>query len=166
MKGLLLRLFLWSWVATLPVTLVGGYWVYRSVDRFYTFGVRYRPLPIEFHFGSVGRYEYETLRQRVVAAIFKITRNKESSLPSIHLFVPESNLATLESHMPQSGFNYVKARMLIDGKLEKVKVKYRGDFLYHWAFDKKSVRVRTTRQNLFEGSAICSICRLQKPYLS
>jgi hypothetical protein len=150
-KGLLLRLFLWSWVATLPVTLVGGYWVYRSMDRFYTFGVRYRPLPIEFHFSSVGRYEYETLRQRVVAAISKITKNKESSLPLIHLFVPEANLATLESHMPQSGFNYVKARMLIDGKLEKVKVKYRGDFLYHWAFDKKSLRVRTTRQNLFQG---------------
>ena len=44
--------------------------------------------------------------------------------------------------------------MLIDGKLEKVQIKYRGDFLYHWGYDKKSIRVRTTRQNLFQGFTI------------
>ncbi|MDP6855415.1 MAG: CotH kinase family protein, partial [Arenicellales bacterium] len=105
----------------------------------------------ETDLGVIGKYEITRLVQRVRAATVGKLTQQGTGLKVIHLFVPESNLATLESHMPQSGFNYVKARMLIDGKLEKVKVKYRGDFLYHWAFDKKSVRVRTTRQNLFEG---------------
>ena len=151
MKPFFTRLFLWSWLLTLPVTVLGAYWTYRTVDRFYTFGVRYKPSPVKFDLHTVGQYEYETLQQRVVAAASRVITNRESSLPLIHLFVPEANLATLESHMPQSGYDYVKARMLIDGKLEKVQIKYRGDFLYHWGYDKKSVRVRTTRQNLFQG---------------
>ena len=68
MKPLFTRLFLWSWLLTLPVTVLGGYWTYRTVDRFYTFGVRYKPSPVKFDLHTVGQYEYETLQQRVVAA--------------------------------------------------------------------------------------------------
>ena len=53
--------------------------------------------------------------------------------------------------MPQSGYDYVKGRMLIDGKLAKGDLKYRGDTFYRWAWDKKSMRIRTSRQTLFEG---------------
>ena len=151
MKPFFIRLFLWSWLLTLPISSVGAYWTYRTVDRFYTFGVRYKPSPAKFDLHMVGQYEYETLRQRVAAAASRITKSNASSLPLIHLFVPEANLAILESHMPQSGYDYVKGRMLIDDKLEKVQIKYRGDFVYHWGYDKKSIRVRTTRQNMFQG---------------
>ncbi|MDP7453425.1 MAG: CotH kinase family protein, partial [Arenicellales bacterium] len=152
MKGLLLRLFLWSWVATLPVTLVGGYWVYRSMDRFYTYKARYDPVNRnETDLGVIGKYEIARLVQRVRAATVGKFTQRGTSLKVIYLFVPESNLATLESHMPQSGFNYVKARMLIDGKLEKVKVKYRGDTFYRWVWDKKSIRIKTTTSQLADG---------------
>ena len=53
--------------------------------------------------------------------------------------------------MPQSGYDYVKGRILIDGKLAKGDLKYRGDTFYRWAWDKKSMRIRTSRQTLFEG---------------
>jgi hypothetical protein len=151
MKPFFTCLFLWSWLFTLPITGLGAYWTYKTVDRFYTYGVRYKPSPVKFNLSTVGQYEFETLQQRVAAATMGVINNRKSSVPLIHLFVPESNLAILESHMPQSGYDYVKARMLINGKLEKVQIKYRGDFVYHWGYDKKSMRVRTTRQNLFQG---------------
>ena len=88
MKPLFTRLFLWSWLLTLPVTVLGGYWTYRTVDRFYTFGVRYKPSPVKFDLHTVGQYEYETLQQRVAAAASRITKSSESRLPLIHLFVP------------------------------------------------------------------------------
>ena len=151
MKPFFIRLFLWSWLLTLPISGLGAYLTYQTVDRFYTFGVRYKPSPVKLDLHTVGRYEYETLRQRIAAAVSRISKSNESSLPLIHLFVPEANLATLESHMPQSGYDYVKARMLIDGKLAKGELKYRGDTFYRWAWDKKSMRIKTSRQTLFEG---------------
>ena len=152
MKRIFLRIFLWSWVLTVPVILVSGYLTFRSFDRFATYSMRYSAGDQrELQLSAVGHYELSRMSQRIRAAITGYLRRKPTGLRSIHLFVPESNLSRLESHMPQSGYDYVKGRMLIDGKLEKVQIKYRGDFVYHWGYDKKSIRVRTTRQNMFQG---------------
>jgi spore coat protein CotH len=45
----------------------------------------------------------------------------------------------------------------VDGKLmfpegmREVSVRYRGDFLVHWGFEKKSFRIRTKNKELFDG---------------
>ena len=123
MKRIFFRIFLWSWVLTVPVTLVGGYLVFRSFDRFVTYGMRYNAGDQqELNLSAIGHYELSRMSQRIRAAVAGYLSGKPTELRSIHLFVPESNLSNLESHMPQSGYDYVKARMLIDGKLEKVQI--------------------------------------------
>ena len=161
MKRIFFRIFLWSWVLTVPVTLVGGYLAFRSFDRFLIYGMRYgSPLHDDLSLGAIGQYEMNRMSQQIRAGISSYLRKESTGLKSVHLFVPESNLSKLESHMPQSGFDYVEARMLIDGKLTKAEIKYRGDSFWRWAWDKKSMRIKTSRQTLFkdaEGEGMRSV---------
>ena len=126
MKQAMRRVFFWSWIATLPVALLGGYWVFSTFDRFASFGVRFNPEHPSFTLSSVGRNEAKSVIQRLRASVLR-TVAPDSAYRAIHLFVPKPELAKLNSHLPQSGFKYVRGRMLIDGKLEKIKYRYRGD---------------------------------------
>ena len=151
MKKFLRRLFLWSWTISLPIVIAGGYLTYQGLDRFYTFQVRYNPTPISASLHKTLSYEVDQFLQSLRVKTSPKKFSHETSLPRINLLVPEANLAQLESHMPQSGFRYVKGGILIDGRLKKAKIKYRGDFLYHWGWDKKSIRVKTGKGTLFGG---------------
>jgi len=163
MKRLLVSLLLWSWLLTIPVTVIGGYWIYRTIDRFYTYGVRYETSVKELELGMIGQYEVNRLAQRVRATISGHFDQRTTELQSVHLFFPESSLSALESHMPQSGFDYVKGRMLIDGKLAKAELKYRGDTFYRWAWDKKSMRIKTSKERLFEGMRSINLLAARSP---
>ena len=70
MKHLVRSLFLWSWVVTLPVTVIGGYWVLSTVERFHTYKVRYFPGNIsELELGNIANYEINRLAQRIRAGL-------------------------------------------------------------------------------------------------
>ena len=63
-------LFLWSWIVTLPVTLLGGYWVFSTVERFHTYKVRYNPVnKSELDLGNIAKYEIARLVQRIRAGV-------------------------------------------------------------------------------------------------
>lgn len=159
MKARLRIWFLWSWVITLPATLLGSYWLYSTLDRFGTYNVRYQALGTankKMGLGAVGQYESDAMIQRVRTS-FSQMRHPPSALEAIHLFVPEAHLAQLQSHMPQSGFKYVKGRILIDGKLKKMKFRYRGDSYYRWAWDKKSIRIKTSKKALLNGVRVMNL---------
>jgi hypothetical protein len=65
--------------------------------------------------------------------------------------VAEQGLRQLNSDLPYSGFEFVDGELMFpDGKHE-VNVRYRGDFLVHWGFEKKSFRIRTKDKELFDG---------------
>ena len=151
MRRYVRQIFLWSWVITVPISLVAGYLLYRSADRTYTYSVRYGGGQQELQFDRIARYEASQLANFARVKFFKGLGGGATRLKSLHLVVPEANLAQLESHMPQSGFEYVEGRMIQEGKLKKVKVKYRGDTFYRWAWDKKSLRIKTSKKSLFEG---------------
>ena len=125
MRLLFNQLFLWSWLVTVPLTVTSGYWAYRTIDRFTTFAVRsdLKNFSTKFRLRNVGTYQYESIKQQLFSAIWRMVDSTPPSFSSIHLFVPESNLSMLESHMPQSGFDYVKGGMMIDGKFAKAKIK-------------------------------------------
>ena len=159
MKARLRVWFLWSWVITLPVTLLGGYWLYSTLDRFGTYNVRYQAVGSavkNMALGAIGQYESEAIVHRVRTMLTQITHSP-SALKAMHLFVPEAHLAQLQSHMPQSGFKYVRGRMLIDGKLRKMKFRYRGDSYYRWAWDKKSIRIKTSKKALLNGVRVANL---------
>ena len=151
MKKILRRLFLWSWTISLPIVIAGGYLTYQGLDRFYTFQVRYNSKPVSASLHKTLSYEVDQFLQSLRVKTSPKRFLQGTSLPRINLFVPEANLTQLESHLPQSGFQYVKGGILIDGRLQKAKIKYRGDFLYHWGWDKKSIRVKTGKGTLFSG---------------
>ena len=103
-----MSLFLWSWVVTLPITLIGGYWVFSTEERFYTYKVRYNSgNKTELDFGNIARYEIARLVQRIRVGVVNNLRRNETSLRRVHLILSESEVARLEAHMPQSGFDYV-----------------------------------------------------------
>ena len=157
MKRYFTQIFLWSWVLTLPLMIAGSYLTYRTLDRFYTFQIRYDPRPAKFDLEGILRYEKDQLLQflRVKSSFQHIFG--QTTLPTINLFVSEPNQAQLESYLPQSGFEYVKGGIFIDGQLKKAKVKYRGDFSPHWAWDKKSIRVKTGKGTLFDGLRVFNL---------
>ena len=151
MKRLISLFFFWSWLVTLPVSLIGGYLAFKAIDRFSTFFVRYDPTPVHASLSRIFQYEIERLIQVVRANTMTSLNLGQEVLPRINLFIPSSGLAKLDAHLPQSGFRYTKGRMLIDGKLVKAKVKYRGDYFPHWGWDKKSIKVKTGKKNLYKG---------------
>ena len=163
MKRLLSLLFLWSWLVSVPITVIASYWTYRSIDRFYTYSVRYSSSAEELGLGAIGHYEVDRLAQQVGATMSGYFDRRTSELQIVHLFFSESSLSMLESHMPQSGFDYVKGRMLIGGKLTKVELKYRGDSHYRWAWDKKSMRIKTSKDKLYEGMRSVNLLAARSP---
>jgi len=150
MKRLLSRSFRWSWVITLPFVVLASFISYNGLQRYYTFSVRYDSAPFgNITIGNSIQYEIDTLLHK-----FKVGLNSfqhKETLETVELFIPAANIAQLESYLPQSGFEYVKGRILIDGRLVKAKVKYRGDFQQHWAWYKKSWRVKTDKDRLYRG---------------
>ena len=144
------RLLFWSWVVTLPMAIMGGYITYNTVERFFSIGVRYQS-GLRFPLWDALVYERDHLSQKTRATFWNQVKGNTTSLTTVQIVVPEANIAQLNSHLPQSGFEYVKGRILIDGKLVKAKVKYRGDFPSHWAWEKKSLRIKTSKDNLYDG---------------
>ena len=61
MRRYLKQIFLWSWILTVPISLVGGYLLYRTIDRAYTYSVRYGTNKEELQFDRVARYEINQL---------------------------------------------------------------------------------------------------------
>ena len=150
------NLFLWSWIVTLPIALLGSYWAYNTANRFYTYAVRYDPAPNRtMNLYATGAYEFDTIIQR--SRLLLKPQANESELPAIKIFVPETNMSLLESRMPQSGFGFVKARLLKDGRLLKAQLRYRGDFIYHWGYYKKSIRIKTKKKKLFDGMRVFNL---------
>lgn len=117
----------------------------------------------QLRLGAICIYELNQMSQRFRVAITGYLGDSSTKLNSIHLFIPEPNLSRLETHMPQSGFEYVDAMMLNNGKLVKCEMKYRGDTFYRWAWDKKSMRIKTTRDNLFEGMRHINLLAARSP---
>ena len=151
MNRFFLKIFFWSWLITLPISIAGGYVLYKTIDRFFTYQVWHSPgKTTELDLDAIARYEASQLFSYIRAHIRKSGRKQETTLKSIHLILPDSNLATLEANMPHSGFQYVKGRMLDNGKLKKIKIRYRGDSFYRWAWNKKSIRFKTTKNTLYE----------------
>lgn len=150
MKKFLTILLFWSWTATVPITVLGAYVTYDALNRFWTFSVRYDPKPAELRLSHYAKYAMEARIQDARVGLSRYHRQK-SPFRTVNLFVPQANLAILESHLPQSGFEYVKGLIMIDGRLVKAKIRYRGDYDYHWAWDKKSIRVKTDQDRLFDG---------------
>lgn len=147
-------LWAWSWLISLPICVVWAYWGWTTYRGWAAFGLRYDPAPETYELVDAGRDTWRHMQRRFKLAL-RPTKGPGAPAPdglrTISLFVGEDGLKKLDSDLPYSGFEYVKA-MLWDGQdMLEAKLRYRGDFILHWGFPKKSLRVRTKREKLFEG---------------
>ncbi|WP_299852045.1 CotH kinase family protein [uncultured Roseovarius sp.] len=142
------KIVLWSWVITLPIVVVGGHTLFQTWKRFDTFFVRYDPSHMKGNLSRLLEYQIGNVTGKIASVI---TPTPSTELPTIRLSAERRALATLHQHMPQSGFEYVKGTLLYGDKPRRVKIRYRGDFAYHWAYEKKSIRVKTKKDDLFQG---------------
>lgn len=76
---------------------------------------------------------------------------KNTKLPIASLFIKGKRIDKLGENLPFSGDEYQKAEFKIEDKTYKVKVKYKGDSINHWAFPQKSWRVSLKKGKLYNG---------------
>ncbi len=136
-----------SWMFTLTVSILFFIWLFGTWQSYYTFGVSHKGL-LRFGLKDVGALQIEQSIGRVKESL---RGRVESQLPVIELYIPSAQYSALHVNLPHSGFNYVEGAIRNDGKLEDVKIRYRGDNGYHWGFEKKSLRIKTKKKSLFRG---------------
>lgn len=147
-------LWRWSWLVTLPVFIFLVIWATNTVHTYRNFALRYDVSPMRVGLWELGHDEFRWLVRRMRLAVFPNAgrgEDHEDDLRTISLYVTDERLARLNSDLPYTGFEYVKGGLWDGAGIRDVKVRYRGDFARHWAFRKKSLRVKTDRAALFEG---------------
>jgi hypothetical protein len=138
----------------LPIAAFWFLWLGGTIDRYWTFGVRFDARPIKMELLQIGAMEAGQLLHR---AVLEVVGNGGRSgvgpedLRLISLFVSEGDLAELDRNLPHSAMQERPGKIWHRGRPLPCKVRYRGDFAYHWAYDKKSWRVKTKRSELWEG---------------
>ena len=147
-------LWTWSWLVTLPVCAFFAIWLTNTAHIYREFGLRYDATPMKIGLWETGHDEFRALLRRMrLAAQPNGGRGDQHAddLRTISLYVKEKRLTKLNRDLPYSGFDYVKAGIWDGTRVRDVRVRYRGDFARHWAFPKKSWRVKTDTDALFEG---------------
>ncbi len=143
------RIWRWSVVVTLPVSLLFSIWGLAVWSRYSDFGLRH-PMADTPRIHIIGKMELDHMLRK--AELLLRPGGSRGGLKEVHLFLPESAESVLDRELPHSGREYVRGRLLYpDGSVNNVKIKYRGDFWWHWAFYKKSLRVKTKKNDLFQG---------------
>lgn len=151
MRALLRAVWRWSWVATLPVAVVFVVWASATVERYRAFTLRQ---PTGLQLLAIGEMELEHLLRKTLL-LFGVGASAADAGQDeprvIGLRVGPLELARLDSDLPQSGKDYVPGVLEAEDRVQDVDVRYRGDSAYHWAYDKKSFRIRTKKSEPFEG---------------
>ncbi len=144
----------WSWIILLPFLAVTTFLGVDVVNRYLSVSIKSLG---NVYLGGLslqqtGMLEFDYRKRNLELDIRRIAGNLPADgLRKLQFFIAESDLAQLNSDLPASGYSYVPALMLYDDRQQKVKVRYRGDFHYHWAFHKKSLRIKTRKTRQFEG---------------
>jgi hypothetical protein len=137
------------WIILIPPILIYIYLIYLSYGQFTNFNIRYKNIMYEPLSSSTKYFSHQILNNFLYE--FK-GKQKKSSIPNINLFIPKSNLKKLNSNLPHSGFSYVKGLIIDKKKKYEIKFRYKGDHIYHWGYNKKSIRISTKKNNLFFGN--------------
>ncbi|MBI2412096.1 MAG: CotH kinase family protein [Deltaproteobacteria bacterium] len=142
-------LWKWSWVATLPIAVFFFVWIKDTAESYRLLKLDYRAT-MNVGLKSIGSMRAGLLLNDLGSVSHALGDNR--GLPAVNIYVQEGELKKLDADLPYSGRQYVEAKLLYpDGKLFEVKMKYRGDFSYHWAERKKSIRIKTKKERLYDG---------------
>lgn len=150
--GLLRKLWKWSWVVTFPLACLVVLWGIRTANRYSDFGVRFGTVGKFASLHNIGEMELRHMLRQAELAVKPRHNAKVGGLRRVDLFLQEGDEAQLNEDLPASGFNYKKGGLSYpDGSIQEVSLRYRGDFNWHWAMYKKSIRVKTKKKHMWEG---------------
>ncbi|MEM8710155.1 MAG: CotH kinase family protein [Planctomycetota bacterium] len=142
----------WSLLVTVPLLAIFVLWLYRTGTKYHDLGLHYEALGGEVNLRRIADFEGRTLLRDVRLAMQLKSRQPARQLKPINLFLPGSSEAQLNGDLPYSGRDYVPASLDYgNSETGEVKVRYRGDHYWHWAARKKSLRIKTRRESLYEG---------------
>ena len=96
------------------------------------------------------------LKYHAVGAYERLFRpyisSKKAGLPIRRIYLPQQGLLSLEQHLPENIKKWQRGYLLFpDEKLHKIKLRFRGDNPFNWAYEKKSWRIKTRKSDLLEG---------------
>ncbi len=142
----------WSWLVTLPIALLFMVWALSTYRTYREFGLRFDTYSDKANLRTVMLYEYGTVKRRLGLAIKGNASPVENEASRVHLLIANDNELELNSNLPTSGRKYVEGFLQYpDGGLREVDLRYRGDFFWHWAMDKKSWRVKTDKAAMWNN---------------
>ncbi|QDV05135.1 Inner spore coat protein H [Planctomycetes bacterium Poly30] len=151
-KAVLRACWRWSLFVTVPIVAVFGLWLFRTGTKYVDLGLEYEALGGEVNLRRVADFEGRSLLRDIRLALQVKQGQPARPLRTVELFIPGASEARLDSDLPFSGREYVPASLVYpDGGVGEVKVRYRGDHYWHWAGRKKSIRVKTKKEALFNG---------------
>ncbi|MCB1646448.1 MAG: CotH kinase family protein [Pseudomonadales bacterium] len=148
------RLWRLSWILLLPLLGIFGLWASNTWERYQIVALKQlgdKTLGgISLH--EIGVLEAGFIGRRAAIDVSHIGQQPPATrLPEVSLFVAEADIKKLNRDLPASGKDYVDAAILDDNKVRKISTRYRGDFHMHWAFPKKSWRIKTKKKRLYNG---------------
>ena len=110
----------------------------------FTFGHKshnFNPAPINWLAYKIDYYKFNFFN-------FFINRNLDQGLERVDIFIPEKTSKKLLSDAPSSTKKYLPSKMVINKKIFDTNIRYLGDNPVNYMFDKKSLRVKTRKDEL------------------
>ena len=103
--------------------------------------------------------------QRAVHQVKQLfTADMVKGLPIVRLYIPQKAQSNLMSNLPGSVKSWQRGfKIYPDGKLRRVKVRYRGDNPVNWIHEKKSIRIKLRKKRLIDDIRVFDYLNIQEP---
>ena len=159
-------LWVFSPIVTIPLTVTGVVWSYGTLSDYYHYALRFNTAEFENQsLHTAGKLMAHRMYKGAFGSIIPSTY-REGDVKEVRIYVDEAKLKALDSDLPYSGREYVKARLLYpDGDIHSIDFRYRGDYPYHWYGGKKSLRVKTKKKHLYEGMRVFNLIASKNPLM-
>ncbi len=154
MKKFISFIWKWSWIVTVPVVCLYLFWIFETATLYTNFKIKYDSTPIPYTLHDTGKYNFKYLIRQMKSFIrnaFWGETAGSKNFNKMNLLIAKKDLSSLTSNLPHSGRRYIDSILMNNNKSYKIKARFRGDFVYHWAYQKKSWRLKTKKNNLYNG---------------
>ena len=136
-----------SLIVTLPMTIFFFLWTYQTYRLYTSFFPELDSVEVEKPLVAMGEVTFAELVEGVWRSLYR-----ENAQAEFNIFIPQRSLNELNQDLPDSGFEFKRGFLLYpDGRLNRIRLRYRGDHVYHWLFPRKSYRIKSRKQRLYQG---------------
>ncbi len=146
--------WLWRWspLITVPLCLWYGAWLAAVWGPYQDWGLRHRNGRDAGMLTQIMNLEWGQLFRHTRVRVMEPMERGRAPIDRLDLYLDPEREAQLNRALPESGRDYVDGALITGpNQAQPVELKYRGDFYWHWALEKKSWRVKTKKSELWNG---------------